>query len=399
MDILIKPSELEESAKIGAAIRHTIHEEPELGLYLPKTQEKIVNALESFGVKNFSTFVGGNDVTGVVAVIEGNRPGRTIGLRADSDALPLDEKTCAQWQSKSEMKMHACGHDGHVATLLALVHYLNQHRDFAGKIVAIFQPGEEGYAGAKYMLEDGLVEKFGIEEFYALHCEPTVDVGKVGFISGYATANADVFKIKFTGKGGHGSRPHLTKDPLIAACQCVLSLQTVVSRNVDPSKSAVVSVGCVSAGEPAGSSVVPDHAYIVGTCRSFEPEVQDTLINRMQQVVDGTAQVFDMEGEMEYKKLYPAMFNNPKNVAEARRLAEEVLGKDNVVTKERTMGGEDFSFMLLAKPGCLFRLGMKDETHSASVHNPYFDFNDKAIATGAATLLSIALNRAAGQPL
>lgn len=395
MSIIIKPSQLEESAKLGAQFRHCIHEEPEIGLYLPKTQGKIVEALKSFGIKEISTFVGGANVTGVVAVIEGNRPGKTIGLRADSDALPLEEKTGVEWSSKVPMTMHACGHDGHVGTLLAAVHYINQHRDFAGRLVAIFQPGEEGFAGGRYMIEDGLVQKFGIDEFYALHAEPMLPVGCVGFIPGFATANADIFKITFTGVGGHGSRPHLTKDPLVAACECVLSLQTIVSRSVDPNQTAVVSAGCISCGNEKGSSVVQKSATIVGTTRSFEKEVQDIIIQRMQQIVDGTALSNDMQGKLEYTKLYPAMFNSPEHVEKAKALLEEALGQDKVKLMIRRAGGEDFSFMLQAKPGCLFRLGVQDETHNASVHNPEFDFNDKAIATGAACLLTIALNRAA----
>lgn len=395
MPIIIKPSQLEESAKLGAQFRHCIHEEPEIGLYLPKTQEKIVNALKSFGIKEISTFVGGANVTGVVAVIEGSRPGKTIGLRADSDALPLEEKTGVEWSSKVPMAMHACGHDGHVGTLLAAVHYINQHRDFAGRLVAIFQPGEEGFAGGRYMIEDGLVQKFGIDEFYALHAEPMLPVGCVGFIPGFATANADIFKITFTGVGGHGSRPHLTRDPLVAACECVLSLQTIVSRSVDPNQTAVVSAGCISCGNEKGSSVVQKTATIVGTTRSFEKEVQDIIIQRMQQIVDGTALSNDMKGKLEYTKLYPAMFNSPEHVEKAKALLEEALGLDKVKLMIRRAGGEDFSFMLQAKPGCLFRLGVQDETHNASVHNPGFDFNDKAIATGAACLLTIALNRAA----
>lgn len=395
MPIIIKASQLEESAKLGAQFRHCIHEEPEIGLYLPKTQEKIVNALKSFGIKEISTFVGGANVTGVVAVIEGSRPGKTIGLRADSDALPLEEKTSVEWSSKVPMAMHACGHDGHVGTLLAAVHYINQHRDFAGRLVAIFQPGEEGFAGGRYMIEDGLVQKFGIDEFYALHAEPMLPVGCVGFIPGFATANADIFKITFTGVGGHGSRPHLTRDPLVAACECVLSLQTIVSRSVDPNQTAVVSAGCISCGNEKGSSVVQKTATIVGTTRSFEKEVQDIIIQRMQQIVDGTALSNDMKGKLEYTKLYPAMFNSPEHVEKAKALLEEALGLDKVKLMIRRAGGEDFSFMLQAKPGCLFRLGVQDETHNASVHNPEFDFNDKAIATGAACLLTIALNRAA----
>lgn len=395
MSIIIKPSQLEESAKLGAQFRHCIHEEPEIGLYLPKTQEKIVEALKSAGIKEVSTFVGGANVTGVVAVIEGNRPGKTIGLRADSDALPLEEKTGVEWSSKVPMAMHACGHDGHVGTLLAAVHYINQHRDFAGRLVAIFQPGEEGFAGARYMIEDGLVQKFGIDEFYALHAEPMLPVGCVGFIPGFATANADIFKITFTGVGGHGSRPHLTKDPLVAACECVLALQTIVSRSVDPNQTAVVSAGCISCGDEKGSSVVQKTSTIVGTTRSFEKEVQDVIVQRMQQIVDGTALANDMKGKLEYTKLYPAMFNSPEHVEKAKNLLEEALGPDKVKLMIRRAGGEDFSFMLQAKPGCLFRLGVQDETHNASVHNPEFDFNDKAIATGAACLLTIALNRAA----
>ena len=395
MPIIIKPSQLEESVKLGAQFRHCIHEEPEIGLYLPKTQEKIVNALKSFGIKEISTFGGGANVTGVVAVIEGSRPGKTIGLRADSDALPLEEKTGVEWSSKVPMAMHACGHDGHVGTLLAAVHYINQHRDFAGRLVAIFQPGEEGFAGGRYMIEDGLVQKFGIDEFYALHAEPMLPVGCVGFIPGFATANADIFKITFTGVGGHGSRPHLTRDPLVAACECVLSLQTIVSRSVDPNQTAVVSAGCISCGNEKGSSVVQKTATIVGTTRSFEKEVQDIIIQRMQQIVDGTALSNDMKGKLEYTKLYPAMFNSPEHVEKAKALLEEALGLDKVKLMIRRAGGEDFSFMLQAKPGCLFRLGVQDETHNASVHNPEFDFNDKAIATGAACLLTIALNRAA----
>lgn len=395
MPFIIRPDDLKESAKLGASIRHEIHQEPEIGLYLPKTQQKIVDALKSFGIEDVSTFVGGQNVTGVVAVIKGNRPGKTIGLRADADALPLEEKTGMPWTSKISNCMHACGHDGHVATLLAAFHYLNQHKDFAGKIVGIFQPGEEGFAGARYMLEDGLVEKFGIDEFYALHAEPTLPVGSVGFITGFATANADIFKIEFSGKGGHGSRPQFAKDPLISACECVLALQTIVSRNVDPNKTAVVSAGCINCGSEKGSSVIQQTAVIVGTCRSYEKEVQELIIDRMQQITDGIALANNMRGNLEYKKLYPAMFNSPEKVAAARALLEESLGKDNVYTKERTAGGEDFSFMLQAKPGCLFRLGMKDETHDASVHHPNFDFNDKAIAVGAAGLLTIALSRAA----
>lgn len=395
MTILISPKDMEESAQIGAHIRHLIHQEPEIGLYLPKTQEKIKLALDSFGLDDVHLFVGGPNVTGVVAVIRGHRKGKTIGLRADSDALPLEEQTGMAWSSTFNGKMHACGHDGHVSTLLAICHYLSKHRDFAGTIVAIFQPGEEGFAGAKYMIEDGLVEKFGIEEFYALHAEPSLNVGEVGFVPGYATANADKYEITFVGKGGHGSRPHMAKDPLVAACQCVLAFQTIISRSIDPANAAVVSTGCINSGFADGCSVVPNEAKIYGTTRSYESDVQETIIRRMEQISKGIALANDMEVKFDYTKLYPAMYNNPELVEKAKQYATELLGADKVIEWKRTAGGEDFSFMLLAKPGCLFRLGMKDDTHCSGVHHPKFDFNDKAIATGAACLLTIALNRAA----
>ena len=193
--IIVKPEALQKCAEVAAEIRHVIHHYPEIGLDLPQTEKTIVEALKSFGCENISTRVGGPDVAGVVCVIEGDEPGRTIGLRADSDALPLNENTGVAYSSGREKHMHACGHDGHVATLLAVVKYFMEHRHFAGTLVAIFQPGEEGFAGAKHMVDDGLVERFHIDEFYALHAEPTLDVGTVGFVPGYATANADIFEI------------------------------------------------------------------------------------------------------------------------------------------------------------------------------------------------------------
>ena len=246
------------------------------------------------------------------------------------------------------------------------------------------------------MIEDGLVERFGIDEFYALHAEPGIEVGKLGFVSGYATANADIFEITFDGKGGHGSRPHFVKDPVIAMAEAILALQTVVSRNTDPNLCAVVSVCCAQSGDPDGTSVVPQKSLIRGTARSYEPEVRDLIDRRIHEIADGIAQTYGMKAEAKYIRLYPAMYNTPNEVAEAKRIAEEVLGAENVGEFPRTMGGEDFSFMLLERPGCLFRLGMKDAEHNAPVHNERFDFNDKAIATGAAVMASIALNRMKG---
>lgn len=394
--LIVKPQEMAECAEAAAQIRHVIHQYPEIGLNLTQTEKTILESLKSFGCEDITTRVGGADVAGIVCVIKGDEPGRTIGLRADSDALPLNENTGAPYASCRAKHMHACGHDGHVATLLAVVKYFMQHRHFAGTLVAIFQPGEEGFAGARHMIEDGLVERFGIDEFYALHAEPGIEVGKVGFVSGYATANADIFEITFDGKGGHGSRPHFVKDPVIAMAEAILALQTVVSRNTDPNLCAVVSVCCAQSGDPDGTSVVPQKSLIRGTARSYEPEVRDLIDRRIHEIADGIAQTYGMKAEAKYIRLYPAMYNTPNEVAEAKRIAEEVLGAENVGEFPRTMGGEDFSFMLLERPGCLFRLGMKDAEHNAPVHNERFDFNDKAIATGAAVMASIALNRMKG---
>ena len=275
--VIVKPEEMRECAQVAAQVRHTIHAYPEVGLNLTQTEKTIVETLKSFGCEAIETRVGGADVAGVVCVIKGDQPGRTIGLRADSDALPLNENTGVPYASTRAKHMHACGHDGHVATLLAVVKYFMEHRHFAGTLVAIFQPGEEGFAGARHMVEDGLVERFGIDEFYALHAEPTLDVGTVGFVPGYATANADAFEIVFEGQGGHGSRPQFSKDSIVAMGEAILALQTIVSRNVSPYYAAVVSICCAQSGDPDGTSVMPQKALLRGTTRSYEPEVQDLI--------------------------------------------------------------------------------------------------------------------------
>ncbi len=395
MTILIHPEDLAPVVSAAADLRHKLHRHPEIGLDLPNTEKLLLEGLRKIGVDEIVKNIGGKGVTGTIAVIRGRKPGRTIGLRADSDALPLDEHSGSPWSSELPKHMHACGHDGHTATLFAVASWLVKHRDFAGNLVCIFQPGEEGFAGGRHMIEDGLAERFGIDEFYALHSEPTLELGKIGFVPGYATGNADVFEITFEGKGGHGSRPHLAHDPIVAASEAVMAFQTISSRSVMPDKTAVVSVCSVQAGNPEGTSVIPRTAVLRGTTRSYEPDVQDTIERRMREIASGIAAAYEMKAEMKYTRLYPAMYNNPDRVRDARALVEQSLGKENVVDWHRNPGGEDFSFMLNARPGCLFRLGMKDEeaAHGAALHSQYFDFNDKAIAVGASALLTIALNR------
>lgn len=398
MTILAKPSALEEDAKACAEIRHQLHRYPETGLNLPHSKAIIVEALKQFGVDEIAE-VGGDGVTGVVALVKGSRPGRTIGLRADYDALGLNEATGKPWASELPKRMHACGHDGHAATLLAAVRYLCRHRDFAGRLAAIFQPGEEGFAGGRFMLEDGLAERFDIAEFYALHSEPHVEKGKIAMIEGFATANADVFEITFEGKGGHGSRPHLAKDPIVAASEAVLALQSIVSRNTPPDDAAIVSVCSILSGTADATSVIPQSAVIRGTTRSYKPEIQDMIESRMKAIAAGIAMAYDMKAEVKYTRLYPAMYNDPEKTRGARAILQELLGEENVQSWHRNPGGEDFSFMLQKRPGCLIRLGMKDEdpAHGSPLHSQFFDFNDGSIATGASVFVTLVMNRMAAE--
>ena len=348
MTIVIHPEDLSEDAAFAVPVREALHSDPEIGLHLPKTEARILAALKALKIDDVHTNIGGGAVSGIVAILRGTKPGRTIALRADTDALPIEEKTGKDYASRTPGRMHACGHDGHTAALLTVLSYLSRHRDFAGTLIAVFQPGEEGFAGSRYMIEDGLVEKFGIEEFYALHGDASVDLGKVAFFPGYAMANADA-----------------------------------------------VSVCSIEAGTREGTSVIPQSATLRGTVRTYEKDVQDLIELRMHEIANGIAVMFGMNPTVTYNRLYPALYNDPERTAEARSLAETALGKENVIDFHRIPGGEDFAFMLQKRPGCIFRLGIRDRDHQSPVHTDTFDFNDEAIETGAAVLLTVALNRMA----
>ena len=383
MTILIKPEQMAESAKIGTDIRHKIHEEPELGLCLYKTQEKITKGLASFSLNEVYEYVGGKDVTGVVAVIRGTKPGKTIGLRADSDALPLEEKTNAAWASRVKGKMHACGHDGHVATLLTLCHYAAQHRDFAGTLVAIFQPGEEGWSGAKVMMDDGLFERFPVEEIYAYHTASALRPGELALNYGAMQAAADAFTLTIAGKGGHGSRPENCSDPIVAAAYIITALQTLVSRNVSPLDSAVVSCGSIHSGDPLAQSVIPNSCQIVGTTRTFKPETRDLIEKRLKEVAENTAAAFGCTAVLDYDRKYPPLINSEEQAKAIADVGAELVGEENMKRNyPRATGGEDFAFMAGAVPGAYIRVGQG----GAPAHNGYFDFNDEIIPL-AATLL------------
>jgi len=370
--------------------RRYLHMHPELSTKEYETSKFVQSELDKIGVP----YVQCGLETGVLATIKGGKPGKTILIRGDMDALPVPEENDLPYKSTVDGVMHACGHDTHTAMMLTAAHILNDVKDeLCGTVKLAFQPAEETAQGAPSMIANGAME--GVDAVYGQHIWTQVPIGKVAFAAGPRMASAGQFEIWVQGKGGHGAEPHNCHDAVTCCAAIVNSLQTIVSRSVDPNQTAVVSAGCISCGNEKGSSVVQKTATIVGTTRSFEKEVQDIIIQRMQQIVDGTALSNDMQGKLEYTKLYPAMFNSPEHVEKAKALLGEALGQDKVKLMIRRAGGEDFSFMLQAKPGCLFRLGVQDETHNASVHNPEFDFNDKAIATGAACLLTIALNRAA----
>lgn len=387
----IKQFFIEQESTI-AQWRHHLHEYPEIGLDLPETTQFVKDILQRCAVDELHEGIGG----GLVAVIHG-RGGQSkhwVGLRTDMDALPLKDEGRHDHVSLREKRSHGCGHDGHMTVALATAMYLTQHRDFTGTIALIFQPGEEGYAGARHMIEDGLFDRFPIDEVYAFHGEPATPAGTVGINPGYIMAAADIFKIEVEGKGGHGAHPDLAIDSVLVASQIVVSSQSIVSRNVDPLKGAVVTFGACVAGDLNGSSVLPQKATLVGTCRTFEPQVQDLVERRLGEIAAGTAQAYGAKAQCHYTRLYPALFNHPDQAQAVKDIALEVVGADAVLDEPAQMIAEDFAFMMQKRPGCLFRLGLGDAEHQAGLHNPSFDFNDKAIATGATMMTVIGLRRA-----
>ena len=355
--------------------RQDLHQNPELLYDVHRTASFVEDRLRSFGVDSITTGIG---KTGLVAVIEGRRPGKTIALRADMDALPIKEATGKDYASRNEGVMHACGHDGHTAMLLGAARYLAETRNFAGRAVIIFQPAEEGGAGAKAMIDDGLFEKWDIDEVYGLHNLPGLDVGKMAARSGPIMASIDEFHIDITGRGGHAALPHKTIDPLVVGVSLVQSLQTLVARNVDPVQSGVVSVTCFHAGET--TNVIDNSARLAGTVRSLTPEVRDLLERRIREVAAGVAATYDASIDVEYKRNYPITRNHQNQTSFAAEVAGEIVGADNFNAEIMPlMGGEDFAFMLEHKPGAYLFIGNGD---SANVHNPYYDFNDDAIPYG-----------------
>lgn len=364
--------------------RRDLHANPELLYDVHRTAAFVVEKLSAFGCDEIVTGIG---KTGVVGVIRGkaNRNGRVIGLRADMDALPIQEDTGLPYASKVPGKMHACGHDGHTAMLLGAAKRLATTRNFEGTVVTVFQPAEEGGAGGKAMCDDGLMGRFGIQEIYAMHTEPGLPIGQFATAAGPLGASADGFRINVEGKGTHGADPHTGIDPLVVSANILLALQTIVARNIDPLKCGVVSVGALNGGK--AGNVIPQTVEMVGTTRAYEPEVRDLLQRRVTEIAENVAKAYGAIATVNYRRMYPPTVNHARQTEFAVRVARSIVGDGNVEAQHKPlMGSEDFAFMLEERPGNIMLIGNGD---SAGVHHPAFDFNDAAIPFGVTYLVGL----------
>ena len=370
------------------ALRHDLHMHPELGFEEHRTAQIVCERLTHLGIEHHV----GIGKTGIVAVVRGRADtgGRSVGLRADMDALPMQEENDFAHKSRTDGRMHGCGHDGHTTMLLAAARYLHETRAFDGTAYCIFQPGEEGYAGAKAMIDDGLFERFPADEVYALHNWPALPPGKIGITSGPAMAAADRIEIAIDGRGGHGAHPHSSIDPVLVAGHIITAAQSIVSRNVSPIDTAVVSICAMQAGNPGAMSVIPAHAKLVGTVRTFRPATQDMIEKRLHELVGSIAAAFGARATLKYERVYPATINHDTQAAFAANVADGLIGAENVVRNlDPSMGSEDFSFMLQAKPGAFARLGQGGLEGGCFLHNSKYDFNDAVIPLGAGYLASL----------
>jgi amidohydrolase len=369
------------------AFRRDLHAHPELGFEEKRTAQRVIAALRAAGVDEIHEGLG---KTGVVGVIHGaaQSSGRQIGLRADMDALPMTEENDFAWRSCQRGLMHGCGHDGHTTMLVGAARYLAETRRFDGSAVLIFQPGEEGFAGAKAMIDDGLFERFPVESVYAMHNWPSLPAGHVGVNAGPMMAAADRIEVVVHGKGGHGAHPYLAVDPVLVAAHIITAAQSIVSRNVSPVDSAVISLCAMQAGDTGAFSVIPREARLVGTVRTFRREVQDMIEERLARLVDSVAVAFGATASLHYQRTYPATINSPEHAQFAADVAADLVGDDRVVRElPPSMGAEDFSFMLQVKPGAYLRLG---QGGGAFLHNTRYDFNDEVLPLGAALLAGLA---------
>jgi len=355
--------------------RRDFHVHPELQYELPRTSGRVAELLRSFGVDEVVT---GIAQSGVVGVIKGRGPGKTIGIRADMDALPILERTGLDYASQTTGRMHACGHDGHTAILLGTAKYLAETRNFDGNAVMIFQPAEEGGAGGRAMVEAGIMDRFGVDEVYGLHNMPGQAAGSIAMRVGGLMAASDEFNIVVEGQGGHAAWPHNTVDPVMIAAQLITALHTIVSREIDPIRSAVLSVTMMQGGE--AFNIIPQKVKLTGTVRSLNDEVRDLMEERLKAVTKGIVETFGGKAEVTYRRGYPVVENTPDETAYAAAIAATVVGEDRVdANVDPKMGGEDFSYMLQARPGAYVFLG---NGPSSELHSDTYNFNDEIIPVG-----------------
>ncbi|MFJ2989462.1 M20 aminoacylase family protein [Collimonas sp. NPDC087041] len=375
------------------AIRRDLHAHPELSYEEQRTSDVVARKLTEWQIP----ILRGLGVTGVVGIVKNGNSDRAIGLRADMDALPMQELNTFAHASQHQGKMHACGHDGHTAMLLGAAHHLAQHRNFDGTVYLIFQPAEEGGRGAQRMIDDGLFEKCPMEAVFGMHNWPGAAAGSFGVKPGPMMASSNEFEVIVKGKGSHAAQPHKSIDPVMVAVQIAQSWQTVVSRNINPNDPAVLSVTQIHSG--SATNVIPDEATLIGTVRTFSVAVLDTIETRMREIAQHTAAAFDAEVEFRFHRNYPPLVNHAKETAFAVEVLQAMVGADNVNAQvEPTMGAEDFAFMLENKPGCYVFIGNGDGDHRAgghglgpcNLHNGSYDFNDDLLPIGASYWVNLA---------
>jgi amidohydrolase len=385
------PKPVEEIRKFHAElreIRRDIHAHPELGFEERRTAEIVAGRLQAWGAEVHRGLAG----TGVVGVVRGRHSasGRSVGLRADMDCLPISETTGLPYRSRHEGRMHACGHDGHTTMLLGAARYLAATRAFDGTAYLIFQPAEEGGGGGQKMVQEGLFERFPADQVYALHNWPGLAPGKMAVRAGAMMAATDEIQIRVRGKGGHAAMPHLTVDPVLLSAHIITALQSVPSRNIDPVDALVISVCSMQTSQVGAFNILPDSVTLIGTVRSFRPETRDLAEARIKQIVSGIAASLGGGAEVQYQRGYPATINSARESEFAARVGEKIFGRDNVVRNaDPTMGGEDFSYMLQQRPGAYVWLGQGGGQTGCFLHNPGYDFNDEIIPLGAGYLAAL----------
>ncbi len=358
-------------------IRHDIHRHPEIAFEEVRTADIVAAKLKSWGLDVHR----GLGKTGVVGTLRAGSSNRAIGLRADMDALPVDELNAFDHRSVIDGKMHACGHDGHTTMLLGAARTLAQNRDFNGTVHFIFQPAEEMYGGAKFMIEDGLFDKFPVEGVWGMHNMPGLPAGHFSVATGPVMAAADEYRVKITGVGGHAAYPHYAVDPVYIASEIVVALQTIASRRVDPLGSVVVSTTVLRAGN--AGNVIPESAEMIGSARAFTTELQDEIEGSIRRIAEGVAQAHGATAEVEYTRGYPPTINHSAETEIARQAAIRTAGAENVGAGGLPMmASEDFSFMLNERPGCYLFIGNGEGDHAVECHNPHYDFNDAILPIG-----------------